>query len=157
MGKLRDKMKADLELRRYRPGTVATYVRCVKNFAAYYRRSPAEMGESEVREFLLALLPTGAAGHKMHVAALKFLYNITLERPEVVVRIPWPRVASKLPDILDGSEVERLLEAVAAIRHRAVLMTAYAAGLRISEACSLAAGVFRSTQPGPPNWATSME
>jgi len=138
MGQLRDRMKEDLKLRRYRAGTVQAYLRCVKQFAAHYRRSPAEMGEPEVRAFLLGL-KTGAAGHKMHVAALKFVYGITLDRPEVMVRIPYPRVQSKLPDILDGSEVERLLDAIGPMKHRAILMTAYAAGLRISEACSLAA------------------
>lgn len=143
MGQLREKMKADLKLRRYKPGTIEGYLLCAKKFAAYHRRPPAEMGEEEVRKYLLHLVDErhiGPAGHKMHVASLKFLYGITLDRPEVAVRVPWPKVPVKLPDILDGSEVEEVLGAIDSIKHRAIVMTAYGAGLRISEACSLRTG-----------------
>src|SRR5262249_53690228 len=111
-----------------------------KKFIAYHRRPAEKMGESEVRQFLLHLVEErhiAPAGHKMHVAALKFLYSVTLDRPEVAVKLPWPRVPVKLPDILDESEVERLIEAIDSIKHRAIIMTASGAGLRISEACSL--------------------
>ena len=140
MGQLRDKMKADLKLRRYRTGTIDNYLLCARKFVAFHRRPPAEMGEAEIRQYLLHLVEErriGAAGHKMHVAAIKFLYGVTLGRPEAAVRVPWPKVPTRLPDILDGREVERLFEAVEPIQHRAIVMTAYGAGLRISEACSL--------------------
>ena len=140
MGQLRDKMKADLDLRRYSRGTADNYLRCAYAFAAHHRRPPDQMGEAEIRQFLLHLLDerkAGPATHKMHVAALKFLYGVTLGRPEVAVRIPWPRVPSKLPDILDGSEVQRLLDQLHSLKHRALVMTTYATGLRISEACAL--------------------
>jgi site-specific recombinase XerD len=143
MGQLRDKMKADLKLRRYRAGTIYNYLRCAKKFVAFHRRPAEQMGEAEARQFLLHLIQErrmGPAGHKMYVAALRFLYGVTLNRPEVAVRLPWPRVPSKLPDILDGSEVERLLEAVDSLKYRMIVMTAYGAGLRISEACSLCTG-----------------
>jgi len=142
MGQLRDKMRDDLKLRRYRPGTIDQYLRCAGHFAAYHRRPPSEMGEPEVRQFLMHLVDekkVGAASHKMHVAAIKFLYGVTLDHPELAVRLPWPKVESKLPDILDGTEVVRLLDAMASLKHRMVAMTAYGAGLRISEACSLRA------------------
>jgi integrase/recombinase XerD len=140
MGELRDKMKADLKLRRYRAGTIDSYLGCARKFVAFHRRPPADMGQAEIRQYLLHLVDEkriGPAGHKMHVAAIKFLYGVTLGRPEAAVGVPWPKVPVKLPDILDGSEVERLLEAVESIQHRAIVMTAYAAGLRISEACTL--------------------
>lgn len=98
------------------------------------------MGEPEVRAFLMHLLEEkGArpASHKMAVAALRFLYSVTLGRPEVAVRIPWPKVPHTLPDILDGTEVLALLDALPQVKYRAVVMTTYAAGLRIGEACSL--------------------
>lgn len=140
MGQLRDKMKADLKLRRYRRGTADKYLRCARAFVAYHRRPADQMGEAEIREYLLDLVDKRGASpatHKMHVAALKFLYGVTLGRPEVAVKIAWPRVPTKLPDILDGSEVERLLAHVHSVKHRAILMTAYGAGLRVGEACSL--------------------
>jgi len=138
MGKLRDQMKADLELRRYRPGTQKSYLNCARNFVAYYMRSPEELGEAEVRDFLLHLARTkGPAAHKMHVAALKFLYTHTLKRPEIAAAIPYPRVPSKLPDILSAREITALLAAVESIQYRAIIMTTYACGLRISEVCKL--------------------
>lgn len=140
MGQLRDQMKADLTLRAYRPGTIRSYLACAKAFAAYFFVSPLQMGEDHIRRFLLHLLQekkVGPATHKMFVAALRFLYGVTLGRPEVAIRIPWPKVPRRLPDILSLAEVERLLGAIVSIKHRVIIMTAYGAGLRISEACSL--------------------
>jgi len=99
------------------------------------------MGTKEVRDFLVhlrderELQPITIKGY---VAALKFLYTATLDRPEVVVR-PWlsPRVVKKLPVVLSGTEVEAVLSAITSITYRAVVMTTYGAGLRISEACRL--------------------
>jgi site-specific recombinase XerD len=102
--------------------------------------SPDHLGEKEIRDFLLDLLERRKAAPtalKMHVAGIKFLYTHTLKRPEEVARIPWPKVPKPLPDILSGSEIEQLLSHVTSLKHRAVLMTAYGAGMHISEACSL--------------------
>lgn len=140
MGAIRDKMTADLDLRGFAATTKTEYLRCAKNFVAHHHRSPMELGEPEVREFLLDLVneqEAGSATHRMHVAAIKFLYVTTLERPEVVAKIPWPKRSQTLPDILTGEELEQLFQQIASIKHRAILMTAYGAGLRISEACSL--------------------
>jgi integrase/recombinase XerD len=140
MGELKEKMAADLKLRFYRPGTVSSYLRQAELFAGYYKKSPAELGEAAIRTYLLHLVEEKKAGPsavKMSVAALKFLYTHTLNRPEEVIRIPWPRTPKPLPDILSGSEVSRLLENVRSIKHRMIMMTAYGAGLRVSEACTL--------------------
>ena len=140
MGKLRDQMIEDLQLRDYARGTCKAYVDCARAFVAYHRRPPQQMGELEIRQFLMHLVETkkaSPASRKMHVAGIKFLYEITLRRPEVVASIPWPKVAHGVPEILSGSEVTKLLDAVESIKHRAVIMTAYGAGLRVSEVCSL--------------------
>lgn len=140
MGQLRDRMYQDLKLRGYKPKTITEYLRWGRLFAGYHRRSPEEMGEPEVRAFLMHLLEdkrARPASHKMAVAGLRFLYSVTLGRPEVAVRIPWPKVPHTLPDILDGTEVLALLDALPSVKHRAVVMTTYAAGLRIGEACPL--------------------
>ena len=65
------------------------------------------------------------------------LYMVTLDRPEVVDRLKGPKIPRKLPEILSGTEVEKLLAVVKSLRYRALLMTTYGAGLRISEACCL--------------------
>jgi integrase/recombinase XerD len=140
MGKLRDRMIEDLQLRNYARRTCKEYVSCAQAFVAYHRRPPQEMGEQEVRQFLMYLLEqkkAGPATRKMHVAGIKFLYGVVLGQPQVVASIPWPKVAHGLPDILSGSEVTRLLDAIESTKFRAVVMTAYGAGLRISEVCAL--------------------
>jgi integrase/recombinase XerD len=140
MGKLRDRMIEEIQLRGYAKGTCTNYVRCVRAFVAYHRRPPEEMGEGEIRQFLMYLYEEkklGAATRGTHVAAIKFLYEVVLGRPEVVCRIPSPKVGTKLPDILSGSEVVRLLDAIESTKIRAVVMTTYGAGLRISEVCAL--------------------
>lgn len=140
MRTIRDKMKDDLDLRGFASTTKKEYLQRAQNFVTHYHRSPAELGEREVREFLLHLAnekKTGSATQHMYIAAIKFLYTTTLGRPEVVANIPWPKRPQTLPDILTGEEVELLFQQIASIKHRAILMTAYGAGLRISEACSL--------------------
>ena len=87
MGQLRDRMKADLELRRYAAPTQEEYLRCAERFAGHYMRPPLELGETEVRCFILHLIhvqDATAPTLKMYVAALKFLYKTTLRRPAVV-------------------------------------------------------------------------
>lgn len=136
----RDRMVADLELANYSPNTIKEYLRCSDTFVQHYMREPTELGETEVRCFLLHLQKVrevGPAGLKMYVASLRFLYVRTLQRPEVVETIPWPRVPKSLPVVLSGSEVEALLQAVESLRHRTILSAAYGGGLRISEACRL--------------------
>lgn len=140
MGKLRDKMIQDLNLQCCAPKTCKEYLRCARDFVAYHKRPPQEMGEAEVRDYLYFLATerkVGPATRKMHLAAVKFLYTVTLDRPEVVARIPWPKVASKLPDILSGTEVQLLLDTIDSTKHRAIIMTTYGLGLRISEVCRL--------------------
>lgn len=140
MGTIRDKMTADLDLRGFASTTKKEYLQRAHNFVAYHRRPAAELGEQEIREFLLYLVNerrTGSATQHMYVAAIKFLYATTLGRPEVVEKIPWPKRPQTLPDILTGEEVERIFQQIASLKHRAILMIAYGAGLRISEACAL--------------------
>lgn len=139
MGEVCQRMEEDLKLKNYAMATRREYLRCARRFVAYHMRPPAEMGEREIRDFLLGLAFEQASPQtlKMHVAALKFLYGTTLRRPEEIVALPWPKVPHHLPEILSGTEVDALLGAVEPLLHRAVVMTAYGTGLRIREACSL--------------------
>jgi len=143
MGQFKQKMIEDLQLRRYAPSTSEQYVAGAQSFVAYHMRPPTQLDERDVRRFLLHLVlerRVGAATQKMHIAGIKFLYEHTLGRPEVVAAIPWPKVRQKLPDILSGTEVDKLLEAVESTTYRAIVMVTYAVGLRISEVCALGIG-----------------
>ena len=81
MTRLRDRMREDLELRGAQPSTVSAYLRCVQKFAEHFNRSPAAMGETEVREFMLHLVRqrrVHPATTNVYGAAIKFLYQVTL-------------------------------------------------------------------------------
>jgi site-specific recombinase XerD len=140
MGKLHDQMRDDLILKAYSPHTQRAYLRCVRHFAKHYMRSPEEMGETEVRNFLLHLVrdrKASPATQDMYVNALKFLYVVTLKRPEVVKNLSHPKRPKTLPVILSPEEVLRVFAAIRSVKYKAIIAAAYAAGLRISEACSL--------------------
>ena len=140
MGKLHDQMEGDLILKAYSPHTIRAYLRGVQQFARHYMRSPEEMGETEVRNFLLYLVrdrQASPATQDMYVNALKFLYTITLKRPEAVKGISHPKRPKTLPVILSPEEVLRVFAAIRSVKYKAIIATAYAAGLRISEVCAL--------------------
>jgi integrase/recombinase XerD len=140
MEKLHDRMKEDLLLKAYSPHTQRAYLDCARHFARHYLRSPEEMGEQEIRGFLLHLVrdcKASPATLSMYVNALKFLYNVTLKRPEAVQGLAHPKRAKTLPVILSPEEVLRILAAICSVKYKAIIATAYAAGLRISEVCAL--------------------
>lgn len=142
MGKLRDQMVSDLLLRNYSPKTLQAYTWCMFHFVKHFRRSPDLMGEPEIRKFLLYLVEERKASpslRKMFVAGIKFFYRVTLNRPEEVERIPYPKIPKTLPDVLTQEEVAAIIDAVESVKYRAIIGTTYAAGLRITEACRLRA------------------
>jgi integrase/recombinase XerD len=141
MGELYQRMARDLKLKNLATATQSEYLRCCAGFARYHRKSPEELGETAIKEYLAHLQLKGAGPEtlKMNVASLKFLYGVTLDRPKVAARLLWPKVPHKKPDILSGTEIEKLLGAVTSLVPAMALTTAYAAGLRISEACRLRA------------------
>ncbi len=140
MGKLRDQMQGDLQLRGITTKTQKAYLREVRNFARYFGKSPEELGESEVKEYLLHILKEGKVSDgtfKLYVAALKFLYKHTLKRDWVVDNIQYPKPKKKLPVVLDISEVEAIFRVTKNLKHKAILMLTYSSGLRVSEAACL--------------------
>ena len=141
MGAVRDRMAVDLRVRGLSPVTQRIYLRCAERFVGYHRRPPRVLRESDVRACLDHLVQekrVSRSTHRVYVAAIHFLYRVTLDRPGVVRRIPFPRPAGeRLPEILSPGEVEQLLGAVSRPKHRAMRMVAYGAGLRVSERCAL--------------------
>ena len=140
MGKLHEQMKADLTLKGYSEHTHEAYLRYLRRFAKHFMRSPAELGEAEVRAFLLHLVEEQKADpylQKAYMSALKFFYRITLGRPEVVANLPNPKLPKRLPVVLSREEVLAIFEAIGYIKHKAMVATTYGAGLRISEVCAL--------------------
>jgi len=140
MGVLRDRMADDLRLRGLAPITQTSYLRYAQRFVDHYGRSPLKLGEREIRDFLLYMVRDQGVAPSTHVvcvASLKFLYGVTLKRPQVVESIPYPKRPLPLPVVLSGSEVQRLLERIESILHRTICTLMYATGLRVTEACTL--------------------
>jgi site-specific recombinase XerD len=133
-------MIEDLVLRGMAPNTIASYVRCVRRFAEHFGRSPRTMGAAEIRAFLLHLVQERKfhpATFNVYAGALKFLYVVTLGRPEETARMPRMRVPMRMPVVLTAAEVARLLCVLRKPKARAMAMLAYGAGLRVSEVCKL--------------------
>jgi integrase/recombinase XerD len=119
--------------------TQRCYVHAVTKFARHFNRSPGRLGLAEVREYQVHLTSTviSWASFNVAVCALRFFYGVTLGRPAMIERIPYARKRRQLPVILSAEEVARFLAAVPSRKHRTALMTAYAAGLRVSEVVRL--------------------
>jgi site-specific recombinase XerD len=140
MTALRERMTQDLILRGLSLNTQAAYLRAVAQLARYYRRSPERISEREVAAYLLHLYREKGRSHStcnQAVAALRFLYHVTLRRRVASFIIPAARQPSKLPHILSREELVRLFSQTRLLRHRALLLTVYATGLRVSEVVAL--------------------
>jgi integrase/recombinase XerD len=140
MTPLRRRMIEDMQLRNFSPHTIRAYVDRVAQFARHFGKSPALLGPAEVRSYLVHLVQQRRVSwshYNQTVAALRFLYRVTLGREEALPRIACPRQPKRLPVVLSPEEVLRFFRAVPGLKHRALLMTAYAAGLRISEVVAL--------------------
>ena len=140
MGKLQEKMREDMILRGFAQNTMDGYLSRCRSFAKHFMRCPSEMDEEEVRQFLLYLTQEKNASpslYKAYLSSLRFLYKHTLKRPEVVRDIPSPKMPKTLPVVLGRAEVIRILGALDNLKHKAILVTTYSAGLRISETLNL--------------------
>jgi integrase/recombinase XerD len=140
MGSLRTRMEQDLVVRGLSAHTRRAYLHHVSELARYYHRAPDTLSDREVQQYLYHLI-TGRqfapSTCRQAVSALRFFYEITLARARSAFVIPLPKDASKLPAILSPDEVDRILTATQTLKQRLVLMTTYAAGLRVSEVVHL--------------------
>ena len=140
MSPLRKQMEADMAIRGLAYRTRESYVDSVVKLAKFYGRGPDQISEAEVQRYLLHLLQERKLAHSscnIVCSALEFFYRTTLRRRETEFCLPRPKVPARLPQILSREEVARLIEQTTNLKHRTILMTTYAAGLRLSELCHL--------------------
>jgi site-specific recombinase XerD len=140
MTPLRQRMLHDMQVRNLSPRTIECYLSHVAKFARYFGRSPEHLGPEEVRRWQVHLVEEKRASwstFNQAVCALRFFYRITLAQDWPVTQIPYAKRPKRLPTVLSIDEVHRLLACVPSLKPRLVLTTAYAAGLRISEATQL--------------------
>ncbi|MBY5728685.1 site-specific integrase, partial [Rhizobium leguminosarum] len=136
---LRRRMIDDMTIRNLSPATQRSYLHAVTKFSRYFGRSPDRLGLEDVRAFQVHLVSSGLSWPALNqtVCALRFFFGVTLGHAEIPERIAYARTPAKLATILNGDEIVRFLEAVPSLRTRTALTTAYAAGLRASEAVHL--------------------
>jgi integrase/recombinase XerD len=136
---LRRRMIEDMSIRKFAPKTQHDYVQRVKDFAAFLGHSPDTAKSEDVRRFRLHLASSGAGAPKINatVSALRFLFKVTLDRPELARHLSFMHEPRKVPVVLSPEEVARFLEAAPGIKYKAALSVAYGAGLRVSEVVSL--------------------
>lgn len=139
MSPLRRRMVEDMTIRNLSPATQRSYISAVSKFSRYFGRSPDTLSLDDVRDFQVHLVSQEISWGSLNqiVCALRFFYGVTLNESTVPERIPYARTPRKLPVVLSADEVICFLEAVAGLKSRAALTTAYAAGLRASEVAGL--------------------
>jgi site-specific recombinase XerD len=134
-------MTEDMQVRNLALNTQTSYVQQVSLFARHFDKSPEQLGPEDIRAYQVYLtnekkLAPGSV--LIAVAALRFLYKVSLKKDWTFEdAIPAPKKPQKLPVVLSPEEVLQFLGCVGGTKHRAILTTCYAAGLRISEAVRL--------------------
>jgi integrase/recombinase XerD len=141
MTSLRQRMIEDMQVRNLSVHTQDSYVQQVSRFARHFNKSPELLGPEQIRAYQVHLtnekkLATGSI--LIAISALRFLYKVTLKKSWSLEEvIPAPKKPQKLPVVLSPEEVIQFLDCVTSRKHRVILTTCYAAGLRISEAVAL--------------------
>ena len=139
MTPLRQRFIDDLRLKNFSDGTIKVYVHAVELFSKFLGRSPDESTAQDVRRYLLHLIGRGLSRSYSVIQrnALRHLYLDTLGRTDELEALPRPKRERRLPVVLSREEVQRLFTVVKNLKHKALLMTAYDAGLRLSEILNL--------------------
>ena len=135
-------MIEDMTVRGFTEKTRQDYVRHVQAFAAFLGRRPDTATAEDLRRFQLYQTESGVQPPSINsaVAALRFFFTVTLDRPNLSRRLTIVRYPRRLPAVLSAEEVVLLLQAAPGPKHKAALATAYGAGLRVSEVVALKVG-----------------
>ncbi len=136
---LRQRMLEDMRMRKMQPRTQEAYVRAVRRLAAYLKRSPDTTTVEDLRNFQLHLVDSGTSPTTLNVTltGLRFFFDVTLDRVELMARMQPVKVPRTLPVVLSTEEVTRLIAAARNLKHQVALSVAYGAGLRASEVIGL--------------------
>ena len=148
---LRQRLIDDMTMRRFSRETQRNYIRDVGRFATWLGRSPHTAMAEDLRRFQIEQQESGVPVPTMNsiVAALRFFFTHTLDRPDLARKLVRTAHARKIPVVLSLEEMKRLLEATTCLKHQAALSVAYGAGLRVAEVSALkvCTGIQRGTPP----------
>ena len=136
---LRQRMIDDMRLRKLELKTRTSYIRAVRKLAAFLKRSPDTATEEDLRRFQLYLVDQGTSAITINatIVGLKFFFDVTLGRGELMAKMHPVRVPQKLPVVLSRDEVARLIASAPNLRSQTALSIAYGTGLRVSEVIGL--------------------
>ena len=139
---LRQRMLEDMRMRTFEPKTQEAYVRAVRRLAAFLKRSPDTATVEDLRAFQLHLVDSSISPFTLNatLTALKFFFDVTVRRPDLMVGMQSVRLPQKLPVVLSREEVAKLIAAAPNLKHQTALALAYGAGLRVSEVVALKVG-----------------
>ncbi len=145
---LRQRMVEDMRLRKLGAKTQSGYIRAVRHFAGWLRRSPDTASAEDLRRYQLHCVDRGVSPITLNatITGLKFFFEVTISRPELMSKMRPVRVARTLPVILSREEASRLIESARTLKHRTALSVAYGAGLRVSEVVALKVTDIDSTR-----------
>jgi integrase/recombinase XerD len=139
MSPLRQRMLDDMALRELSEQTQRAYLRAVEQFTRFFGRSPELASPEDLRRFQKHLVEQGVSRTLINatITGLRFLFEVTLDRPDALKKMQPLRVPQKLPTVLSTDEVKRLLDAAPGLKAQAALSVAYGAGLRAAEVVHL--------------------
>jgi integrase/recombinase XerD len=133
---LRQAMLEELHRRNYAASTIAYYIHNVEQFARFFKRAPDRLTPTHLRTYqahLLRARKLAPGTVKLHVCAIRFLFNKVLRRRYLVEDTPYPKAPRHLPQILSPEDVARVIDAAQNLSHRTMLMLLYSTGMRNAE------------------------
>jgi len=136
MKPVRQKFHNEMQLRGLSPRTVESYTAAVIGLSKFYNRSPEKISEEEIKQYLLYLINTrnlAVSTCNLAVAAFKFFFKNVVGNIDLTLEIPYQKRPKRLPVILNHEELGRLFSMTPNPKHRLMMMTAYASGVRSSE------------------------
>lgn len=139
---LRQRMTEGMRMRRLEPKTQTAYLRAVRKLAAFLKASPDTATAEDLRRFQMHMVDGGASPITLNatISGLKFFFDITLDRRQLMAKMQPVHVPRTLPVVLSREEVSRLICAAWNLKHQTALAVAYGTGLRASEVVGLKVG-----------------
>jgi site-specific recombinase XerD len=140
-------MQRDLEIRGRSPRTVEAYLAAMAGLVRFYMRPPDQLTPEDINRYQHHLIRERGLSYStlnVAVSAFRFFYQETLRVDWEVARVPYHRKPKRLPVILSRDELVRVFDAAGALMSRAIFVTIYGAGLRLSECLHLRVGDVNS-------------
>ena len=140
METFKEQMQRDMVLRNLSPKTQYLYHRAARGLEDHFNKPPDQLNEDNVKSFLHSIVTDrklSQSSLKIHYSALRFLYETTLGKGWVIDRIPYPKTTRMIPHVLSKGEIQRIFDATATLKQKAMLMVTYSAGLRAGETARL--------------------